>query len=355
MEASKTVYSMHALSKYPEIEAIAAMEKLGSRNAYFERLDNFVRTAPRLLDAPGLPRDDGEWNVFLRNIHVLRELLAGIGSTAMREEAGKIVEWAKAKDGKRCGDAFFSLSTKAKSLCAKLEDARSDPNDADPGRNPPEVRETAVGPGGGAASMRAPGPIHPEWIEKLCRLIDDFETEEAMAALHSLAGAARGAEMDEALAAMRGALIRHDHERASALGRRILEAIRPKKPDAAPADRKRILAVDDMPAILDAVKSILKDAYTVYGVSSPTAALKFLACRSADLILLDIEMPDMNGFDLLGIIRRIPAYEKTPILFFTGNSSEENVMRSLAGGATDFLKKPIDSRALLARIQKHIG
>lgn len=59
---------------------------------------------------------------------------------------------------------------------------------------------------------------------------------------------------------------------------------------------KKILAIDDVPDVLTTVKSVLSKRYTVYGVTNHKAALKFLTSNQADLILLDIEMPDMDGF-----------------------------------------------------------
>jgi len=358
MEKTTVTYHMHKLAGYPELEAITAQEKAGSRSAYFKRLDDFAQAGPSLVEGLGIPHTDEEWTAFSQKILLLRELLRGIGALSLQEKAEKIAERAREKDAKQCGDVFFAFRGKVKDLRAKLLDVRSGPAIEEPTPEPvpdapPEMDDAS--PSLGMESMRLPTPGEPKALETLCRLIDNSETDAAMEALRSLMGTAHSPKVDEVLAAMRITLIRGDHDRASTLGKRLLEAIKEKTPGAAPAERKRILVVDDMPNILDDVKAILKDAYSVYGVTTPMAALRFLANSSADLILLDIEMPEMDGFDLLAIIRKMKDHETTPVLFFTGNSTTENVRRSMTGGATDFIKKPVDAQALIARIQKYLA
>jgi len=68
-----------------------------------------------------------------------------------------------------------------------------------------------------------------------------------------------------------------------------------------------------------------------------------------------VEMPNINGFDLLSIIRNIRGYEETPIIFLTGNASEENVRRAINNGANDFIAKPVNAQLLRIRVQKYLG
>ncbi len=118
--------------------------------------------------------------------------------------------------------------------------------------------------------------------------------------------------------------------------------------------RKKILAVDDMPDILLTVKSILKIKYEVLAVTNHMAALQVLAHKDPDLILLDIEMPGKDGFDILRLIRKIRGYENTPVIFLTSNVTRDNIRRSQAMGGSDFIKKPIDSQILLSKISKYL-
>jgi CheY-like chemotaxis protein len=118
--------------------------------------------------------------------------------------------------------------------------------------------------------------------------------------------------------------------------------------------KKRILAIDDMPDILLSIKAILKIKYEVFAVTNHMSALQVLAHKDPDLILLDIEIPDKNGFDILRLIRKIRGYESTPVIFLTGNVTTDNIRRSQAAGGNDFIRKPIDPQVLLSKIDKYL-
>ncbi len=118
--------------------------------------------------------------------------------------------------------------------------------------------------------------------------------------------------------------------------------------------RKKILAVDDMPDILVTIKTILKIKYEVYGATNHMTALQVLAHKDPDLILLDIEIPDKDGFDILKLVRRIRGYETTPVIFLTSNVTPANIRRSRAVGGNDFIKKPVESQVLLSKVGKYL-
>lgn len=118
-------------------------------------------------------------------------------------------------------------------------------------------------------------------------------------------------------------------------------------------DKRTILAVDDQPDILDTLKKFLKLEYNVYCMTTAEAALKFLKTRTPDLILLDIEMPDMNGIELLEILRDMDKLKNVPIVFLTGNSGMDNLQEVALGGADGFIQKPVDFK-FVKRIEKYI-
>jgi len=115
---------------------------------------------------------------------------------------------------------------------------------------------------------------------------------------------------------------------------------------------KKILAVDDMAEILTFVNSALKNHYRVIAVPSGKAALKVLETHRPDLFLLDIDMPKMNGFELAKTLRLMPEYEKTPLIFLTGNSARERVKTAMSLGCTDFIVKPTTHQTLLTKMSK---
>jgi len=118
---------------------------------------------------------------------------------------------------------------------------------------------------------------------------------------------------------------------------------------------KTILAVDDMPEILSFVNAALKNHFKVIAVPSAKDALSVLEFQRPDLFLLDIAMPEMDGFELTRQIRQNPEHEKTPLIFLTGNADHERVKVALALGANDFIVKPSSYDALLTKVSKQFG
>ncbi len=117
--------------------------------------------------------------------------------------------------------------------------------------------------------------------------------------------------------------------------------------------KKVILAVDDQPSILDTIKRLLSTQYEVHCMTSYTMALKFVEKNTPDLILLDIEMPDMNGIVLLRMLREMKKLNSVPIVFLTGNSGMGNLQDVGRNGGDGFITKPIDHNFVI-RIKKFL-
>ncbi|MCL2320353.1 MAG: response regulator [Treponema sp.] len=121
------------------------------------------------------------------------------------------------------------------------------------------------------------------------------------------------------------------------------------------ATRKlRILAVDDAPVMLKIITSVLGDEYKVYGMSNPTMLEKFLKQITPDLFLLDYQMPELNGFELIPIIRSFEEHKTTPIIFLTSLGTIDHISAAVALGAVDFMVKPFQAEVLREKIAKHI-
>ena len=123
--------------------------------------------------------------------------------------------------------------------------------------------------------------------------------------------------------------------------------------DEPEVEKRSILAVDDDPFLLETLKRTFQDtAYKLTGVNSGVAALRFLQKHSADLFILDIDMPEMNGYELA---QKIRAYgKKSPIIFLTGNATQEYVVNAIKAGAADFITKPVIQKQVLERVAKFI-
>lgn len=114
--------------------------------------------------------------------------------------------------------------------------------------------------------------------------------------------------------------------------------------------QEKILVVDDNAAILTVINGILGGIYKVYPVDSCNNALKFLEQQQPDLIILDIEMPEMSGDSFFHIVKSNPATSDIPIIFLTSHNSLEVEAAAFKAGASDFMRKPINNTILLARV-----
>lgn len=116
---------------------------------------------------------------------------------------------------------------------------------------------------------------------------------------------------------------------------------------------KTILAVDDRPEILSTLAGVLDGYYHVIGVTSGKAALGVLEKQKPDLFILDIVMPEMDGFELAENIRNMPDFADTPLLFLTSNATRENFAMARKSGCSDFIVKPVNQDTMLAKISHH--
>lgn len=115
---------------------------------------------------------------------------------------------------------------------------------------------------------------------------------------------------------------------------------------------KTILAVDDSAEILKIVESVLKEGYKPILVKSGEKALTYLAKNSVDLVLLDIMMPGMDGFETYEKIRQSERNAKVPVIFLTADVDAESEIKGLAMGAVDFIKKPFVPEIMKNRIDR---
>jgi CheY-like chemotaxis protein len=126
-----------------------------------------------------------------------------------------------------------------------------------------------------------------------------------------------------------------------------------EKAEALRAGEKIILAVDDAAFFLSMLKKYISGTgHKLVCVNSGDAALQYLAAHDPDLFILDIEMPEMDGYELAQRIR--DKGKKAPIIFLTGNVKRDNVLKAIKVGASDFIIKPITQDQVLERIAKFI-
>jgi CheY-like chemotaxis protein len=120
--------------------------------------------------------------------------------------------------------------------------------------------------------------------------------------------------------------------------------------------RPTVLVVDDDGLQLKITARILEsEDYAVKCVASGMEAMRFLAGASAELILMDLQMPDMDGLEVTGCLKSDPRLARIPVIMITGNSQREIVLKSREFGIVDFIAKPFDRNALLAKVARALA
>ena len=116
---------------------------------------------------------------------------------------------------------------------------------------------------------------------------------------------------------------------------------------------KTIMLVDDSATILLSISSILSKAgYAVEKANCAAEGLKkFATGLKLDLLITDLNMPGMNGIELIKLVRQIPAYKFVPILFLTTESQQERKQEAKAAGASGWIVKPATADELLSTIK----
>ena len=122
------------------------------------------------------------------------------------------------------------------------------------------------------------------------------------------------------------------------------------------SNRKIVLAIDDMSENLSLIRSMLEGFFDVRLAKSAKMAIKLLETLKVDLILLDIEMPLMNGFEFIKHIRaNNKENKKTPVIFVTAHANTKFIKEAVKYGAKDYLVKPITAEVLYKKIDGVIG
>jgi PleD family two-component response regulator len=119
--------------------------------------------------------------------------------------------------------------------------------------------------------------------------------------------------------------------------------------------KKAILAIDDILPNLSIIKNILEGPFEVFLAKSVEIASLVLKTNKVDLILLDIEMPDMSGFEYLKQLQGSPNYCHIPVIFVTSHATKNFFVDAMEAGAKDFVVKPISTPVLMEKINAVLG
>jgi len=114
----------------------------------------------------------------------------------------------------------------------------------------------------------------------------------------------------------------------------------------------RILVADDEPALLRLLEFVLgRRGFIIQGVTNGNAAIEVLKAESPDLVILDVMMPGLDGYEVLTFVRETPRLEGLPVVMLTARAQLDDIQRGLTLGADAYLAKPFDPEELLSVVE----
>ena len=118
--------------------------------------------------------------------------------------------------------------------------------------------------------------------------------------------------------------------------------------------RTKILVVEDHPEVLNLMALVLSHAgCDVARAQTGAEGLRLAGSQKFDLITLDVDLPEMNGFEICSRLKQDPQLKQTPVVFVTGRSADEDVRRGREVGAADYITKPFDLFTFVSRLLAH--
>lgn len=117
----------------------------------------------------------------------------------------------------------------------------------------------------------------------------------------------------------------------------------------------KILAVDDEAMNRYILEDFIEERYQLALVDSGQACLDYLENEIPDMILLDVYMPDMDGFEVCQIIKQDRRFQQTPIVFLTAKADDTSIQKGMTLGAEDYITKPFSEEQLLTVLQSVLG
>ncbi len=118
--------------------------------------------------------------------------------------------------------------------------------------------------------------------------------------------------------------------------------------------KSTILVVDDSPDNVKVLIGILSEKYTIKVALNGEKALKLAGKKPPDLIMLDVVMPEMDGYEVCRRLKSMPELKEVPIIFLSGKTEVEDIIRGFELGAVDYVSKPFNATELSVRINTHL-
>ena len=121
-----------------------------------------------------------------------------------------------------------------------------------------------------------------------------------------------------------------------------------------PEDRKKVVLVDDNPINLKMARNTLMDKYDVFTVPSANKLFQLLERILPDIILLDVLMPEMNGYQAIKVLKNSPLTADIPVIFLSSKYDASSEHEGFVHGAVDYISKPFSPQLLHKRVDIHV-
>lgn len=354
----KKQYDYAALSKIKQFDVALMFKKQGSdMDAINSILVDFMAVSKQLdVDVEEILPNH---KTFMEGMNHLTDLLQRMFATTILWDANNLIEAIKTGTSELVAERYEALRISNGHLIRRIYYAQCD----DEGKLIHELPKAKENPllvdrelRNQESCIGEPILVPMEQMAQIAQMIGDLKLDKASEHVKSLLTFKYDGILDVRLTAVDTALEEFDFDRAEEL---MAEAIacaeeinaERSKPRTV---RKRILAVDDVQDILTSIKGMLNDIYDVCCVTNATSALRFLQVQKPDVILLDIELSDTDGFALLEKIRATEGCEEIPVMFLTSHTTMDYIQRARDAGVQDFLRKPINAVDLITRCAKHL-
>ncbi|MCL2689988.1 MAG: response regulator [Chitinispirillia bacterium] len=134
----------------------------------------------------------------------------------------------------------------------------------------------------------------------------------------------------------------------------VFDPSRRKEKSGAEIERKKIIYVDDINVNLASVQVRLRDHYQIFPAQSVNILFEILKQFTPDLILLDVNMPNINGWQAIKLLKSDSRYSAIPVIFLTGQNDKDSIMKGFNLGAADYVTKPFSDMTIRDRINHHL-
>jgi diguanylate cyclase (GGDEF)-like protein len=328
------------LRKIKELDVDKGLLYIGnSAEKYLRVLQQFRMDFEERKNALNAFLAQRDWRNYVVVVHALKGALATIGMCSLADEAQKLEAASKliaASDGddainaNRCIEATPSFCLRTAEFHEKLSEALASMP------VPPKMLTTAN--------------ILANDLKALGEACATYKAKQIAKITKRLERITYNVEIDAKLSEILSLANTMDYDQAAAKCADIYKTLTSINPETT----RRILIIDDDMANHVALNDMLSPEYALFSATSGKEAIEFLKKEKPDLILLDIIMPEMDGFEVLKQLKANKAVESIPIIIITSRTNTDDEEKGFALGAVDYIARPFKTAIVKARIRNHL-